>query len=157
MQAPPNERGRKVKRPPNGGIRKKSVRKKSARFASTFNEPIGAAANQENREGSASSGTGSGVKTAVPVAQYAACVTAFIDPVVRRHEAAVEDRANRRGRPYDQKKEKQLQLGEEHFFYPMLTRADLYTNLVTFKMKILALCKNNILEHKCAAIFNISK
>src|SRR5882724_188979 len=84
MQTPPNERGRKVKRPLNRGIRKKSVRKKSVRFASTtFNEPISTAANEENREGSSSSGAGSGVETAVLVAQYAACVTAFIDPVVR--------------------------------------------------------------------------
>jgi hypothetical protein len=109
---PKNERGRKVKRPLNRGIRKKS-----ARFASTaLNEPIGAAANQETREGSASSGAGSGVKTAVLVAKHTAFVTALIDPVVRRHETAVEDRANRHGRPYYQKKEKQLQLGEEHSF-----------------------------------------
>jgi hypothetical protein len=122
-----------------------------------LNEPIGTAANQENREGGASNGTWSGVKTAVGVAQYAACVTAFVDPIVRRHEAAVEDRANRHGRPHYQKKKKQLQFGEEHCFHPILTRTDAYTNLVTFKMRIFALCTNAILENKRAPEFNTSK
>jgi hypothetical protein len=76
-------------------------REKSVRLAATtLEEPIGSITDREYRKARASNGTRSAVNTTVFVVVRIHYGTALIDPVIRRHDAAIKDRSGRHRHSY---------------------------------------------------------